>query len=67
MFYVYTAMFVNEIIGLDTGVWVVAVLIHGDSHLRNLFVTGDRMGMLDWQAAQWAKGRPQSSRWTWIG
>ena len=31
-------------------------LIHGDSHLGNFFVTGDRMGMLDWQAAQWAKG-----------
>jgi len=31
-------------------------LIHGDSHLGNFFVTGERMGMLDWQAAQWAKG-----------
>ncbi|MBW2161779.1 MAG: phosphotransferase, partial [Deltaproteobacteria bacterium] len=31
-------------------------LIHGDSHLGNFFVTGDRMGMLDWQAVQWAKG-----------
>jgi hypothetical protein len=31
-------------------------LIHGDSHLGNFFVEGDRMGMLDWQAAQWAKG-----------
>jgi hypothetical protein len=31
-------------------------LIHGDSHLGNFFVTGDQMGMLDWQAAQWAKG-----------
>ncbi|MBW2162161.1 MAG: hypothetical protein JRH14_19735, partial [Deltaproteobacteria bacterium] len=28
----------------------------GDSHLGNFFVTGDRMGMLDWQAVQWAKG-----------
>jgi len=31
-------------------------LIHGDSHLGNFFVTGERMGMLDWQAVQWAKG-----------
>ena len=31
-------------------------LIHGDSHLGNFFVAGDRMGMLDWQAVQWAKG-----------
>jgi hypothetical protein len=31
-------------------------LIHGDSHLGNFFVADDRMGMLDWQAAQWAKG-----------
>jgi hypothetical protein len=31
-------------------------LIHGDSHLGNFFVAGDQMGMLDWQAAQWAKG-----------
>jgi hypothetical protein len=31
-------------------------LIHGDSHLGNFFVTGDGMGMLDWQAVQWAKG-----------
>jgi hypothetical protein len=31
-------------------------LIHGDSHLGNFFVTADRMGMLDWQAVQWAKG-----------
>ena len=30
-------------------------LIHGDSHLGNFFVAGDRMGMLDWQAVQWAK------------
>ena len=31
-------------------------LIHGDSHLGNFFITGERMGMLDWQAVQWAKG-----------
>ena len=31
-------------------------LIHGDSHLGNFFVTGDQMGMLDWQGTQWAKG-----------
>ena len=31
-------------------------LIHGDSHLGNFFVSGDEMGMLDWQAVQWAKG-----------
>jgi hypothetical protein len=31
-------------------------LIHGDSHLGNFFVSGDHMGMLDWQAVQWAKG-----------
>jgi hypothetical protein len=31
-------------------------LIHGDSHLGNFFVTDDCMGMLDWQAVQWAKG-----------
>ena len=31
-------------------------LIHGDSHLGNFFVAGDEMGMLDWQAVQWAKG-----------
>jgi len=31
-------------------------LIHGDSHLGNFFVSGDQMGMLDWQAVQWAKG-----------
>jgi len=31
-------------------------LIHGDSHLGNFFVNGDRMGMLDWQGTQWAKG-----------
>jgi hypothetical protein len=31
-------------------------LIHGDSHLGNFFADGERMGMLDWQAAQWGKG-----------
>ncbi|UCH28490.1 MAG: phosphotransferase [Myxococcales bacterium] len=31
-------------------------LIHGDSHLGNFFVADDGMGMLDWQAVQWAKG-----------
>jgi hypothetical protein len=31
-------------------------LIHGDSHLGNFFISGAEMGMLDWQAVQWAKG-----------
>lgn len=31
-------------------------LIHGDSHLGNFFRTGDEMGMIDFQAAQWSKG-----------
>ncbi len=31
-------------------------LLHGDSHLGNFFVSGDAMGMLDWQAAHWGKG-----------
>ncbi|MCZ6829866.1 MAG: phosphotransferase [Gammaproteobacteria bacterium] len=31
-------------------------LVHGDSHLGNHFLYGDDAGMLDWQAAQWAKG-----------
>jgi hypothetical protein len=31
-------------------------LLHGDSHLGNFFVSGDEMGMLDWQAAHWGKG-----------
>lgn len=31
-------------------------LIHGDSHLGNFFISGDEMGMLDFQAAQWGKG-----------
>jgi len=31
-------------------------LLHGDSHLGNFFLSGDEMGMLDWQAAHWGKG-----------
>ncbi|MCB1706185.1 MAG: phosphotransferase [Halioglobus sp.] len=31
-------------------------LLHGDSHLGNFFVSGDDMGMLDWQAVHWGKG-----------
>jgi hypothetical protein len=31
-------------------------LLHGDSHLGNFFVSGEAMGMLDWQAAHWGKG-----------
>ena len=31
-------------------------LCHGDSHLGNFFVSGDEMGMLDWQATHWGKG-----------
>ncbi|MEH6569491.1 MAG: phosphotransferase [Halioglobus sp.] len=31
-------------------------LLHGDSHLGNFFVSGEEMGMLDWQAAHWGKG-----------
>ena len=31
-------------------------LLHGDSHLGNFFVSGQQMGMLDWQAAHWGKG-----------
>jgi aminoglycoside/choline kinase family phosphotransferase len=31
-------------------------LVHGDSHLGNHFLYGDKAGMLDWQAAQWGKG-----------
>ena len=31
-------------------------LLHGDSHLGNFFVSGQEMGMLDWQAAHWGKG-----------
>ncbi len=31
-------------------------LIHGDSHIGNFFVSGNTMGMLDWQAAHWGKG-----------
>lgn len=31
-------------------------LLHGDSHLGNFFASGEKMGMLDWQAAHWGKG-----------
>lgn len=31
-------------------------LVHGDSHIGNFFVDGERMGMLDFQAAHWSKG-----------
>ncbi|MEH6550286.1 MAG: phosphotransferase [Pseudomonadales bacterium] len=31
-------------------------LIHGDSHLGNFFVSGEQMGMLDFQAVHWGKG-----------
>jgi hypothetical protein len=31
-------------------------LLHGDSHLGNVFIDGDAMGLLDWQAAHWGKG-----------
>ncbi|MEH6584651.1 MAG: phosphotransferase [Halioglobus sp.] len=31
-------------------------LLHGDSHLGNFFVSGEEMGMLDWQAVHWGKG-----------
>ncbi|WP_101757645.1 phosphotransferase [Oceanicoccus sp. KOV_DT_Chl] len=31
-------------------------LLHGDSHLGNFFVSGDDMGMLDWQAVHWGNG-----------
>jgi hypothetical protein len=31
-------------------------LLHGDSHLGNFFVSGEQMGLLDWQAAHWGKG-----------
>ncbi len=31
-------------------------LVHGDSHLGNFFISGDEMGMLDFQAARWGKG-----------
>jgi len=31
-------------------------LLPGDSHLGNFFVSGDQMGMLDWQATHWGKG-----------
>jgi len=31
-------------------------LLHGDSHLGNFFVSGDDMGMLDFQATHWGRG-----------
>jgi hypothetical protein len=31
-------------------------LVHGDSHIGNFFVDGERMGMLDFQAPHWSKG-----------
>jgi len=31
-------------------------LVHGDSHIGNCFVDGERMGMLDFQAPHWSKG-----------
>lgn len=31
-------------------------MLHGDSHLGNFFVSGDEMGMLDFQAVHWGKG-----------
>ena len=31
-------------------------LIHGDSHLGNIFLYGKKVGLLDFQAAQWGKG-----------
>lgn len=31
-------------------------LLHGDSHLGNFFISGDEMGMLDFQAVHWGKG-----------
>ena len=31
-------------------------LVHGDSHIGNVFVDGAGMGMLDFQAAHWSKG-----------
>lgn len=31
-------------------------LLHGDSHLGNFFVSGDEMGMLDFQAVHWGNG-----------
>ena len=40
------------------GYWFSGPLsfLHGDSHLGNFFVSGQEMGMLDWQAAHWGKG-----------
>jgi len=31
-------------------------LLHGDSHLGNFFISGEEMGMLDFQAVHWGKG-----------
>lgn len=31
-------------------------LVHGDSHIGNVFADGETMGMLDFQAAHWSKG-----------
>lgn len=31
-------------------------LIHGDSHLGNIFAHGNEVGLFDFQAAQWGKG-----------
>lgn len=31
-------------------------LLHGDSHIGNFFVSGEQMGMLDFQAVHWGKG-----------
>jgi hypothetical protein len=31
-------------------------LVHGDSHIGNFFIDGERMGMLDFQAPHWSKG-----------
>ena len=31
-------------------------LLHGDSHIGNFFISGDDMGMLDFQAVHWGKG-----------
>ncbi len=31
-------------------------LLHGDSHLGNFFISGDEMGMLDFQAVHWGNG-----------
>ena len=31
-------------------------LLHGDSHLGNFYISGDDMGMLDFQAVHWGNG-----------